>query len=828
MDDSSEIAQGNAPSHASPFFLFKAFYKSVQLDDNKYHFKTYSRSFTTETAQAVMAEVASCSREEAVDYLTRFLQSQIIQDLDKPKEAFELKPRHVYGISQKGDQMLKDINSGRIPSEAPEAAYSAEMASLPPGSSKHVSSIVRSNIIYVGRHQNGSFKPGNLVTELIFKGMLGDRPNVSSRKSSDPDTSGGFDGGNQLSNIPQSRTGSVANLCVDLGIAPIKSIQLHTRIIRLKSQAFTFTGAEAVDWILQNTSVLSRDEAVQIASTFVSNGWIHVAGTPHSESPSSQSPMSESGKPLFKDAKSGVYQPTQSGCKLARWSVEFDVIKKKLAMRHDGEGNSQEDDGRDAANNLSPTSAQNGDESPVSSPSKSPSNRNSFYTGSNYKGSQENISKSASKTSPTSENGDAGFDWEVCHLNPISMDGSESRAGNSRAMSITAKDTTVTAASLAAAARSKRASTIGAMRSNSVSGPSSTVNNRRCSESVRPTNMSDEKTSFSVDQIKESNPTRLVQILTNEELRASFHVFVRSMFCEENLYFWEDVHAFRTAYSNSIVIPGQAISADQGDNEPSVSLIPHAMALYLKYVVNDAPFELNLVIGIKKSIEAAIAHTTQFMQHINPDSIAMEEKVDPAKVLIDRGEGEETSLSKFPKTLQGFTASMFDAAEHHIFHLMANDSVPKFIKTKMYADIMTDLFVSGKIMWRGPASNGLLRRRSVEGTTDTLAGVGGAGSNEPTISVRRRSSITVGMEKKSNEPPSRLAAIDDVIPSAGDASGEKVVEGNGVAEKGDAPLVAGEDSIAQDPVSEKVEARAAVEADQTDRMPVSTNSRQDV
>ncbi|KAI8832702.1 hypothetical protein BC829DRAFT_422736 [Chytridium lagenaria] len=693
MDGSVEALAG-APSHASPFFLFKAFFKSVPLEDNKYHFKTYPRSFTTETAQNTMVQVASCSREDAIDFLTKFLQGQLIQDLEKPKEAFELKPRHVYGLTVKGV--------------------------------KSVTAIVRSDVIYVDRHADGSLKSGPLVTELIFKAMLGDKPNVgsSNRKSSDDAGAEGSAMGSP------SRNGSVANLNGDLGVCSIKPVQLHTRIVRLKSQPFTFTGAEAVDWILMHTSVLSRDEALSVASSFASMGWINSAGSALVET-------SGSSNSTVKDAKSGVYQPTQSGCRMARWSVEFDVNKKKFAVRTDAD----EEDGnnsRESPTGLSPFSINSGvDDSPVSgSPSKSPSNRNSFYTGVSAsvgnRGSNDNLAKiaaggSSSKSgTPTTVE---AFDWEVCHLNPVSMNGSEGRSGQ-RSSSITAKDATVTAASLAAAARSKRIShhlwSIHRLTEEGVGGYSS---HRRL------------QANFSVDQIKDSNPTRLVQILTNEELRASFHLF--------------DVHAFRTAYSNSLVIPGQALSPDtQPDKDPNPLMIPHAMALYLKYVVNDAPFELNIVIGIRKSIEAVITQTSQYMQHIDPDSIAVEEKIDPSKVLLDSG---AETLAKFPKALPGIVASMFDSAEHHIFHLMANDSVPKFIKTKMYGDIMTELFVSGSVVWKGAAANGLLRRRSVEGTTDTLAGIGNANADEGPV-VRRKSSliVTTGftLERKGN------AAID--------------------------------------------------------------------
>ncbi|KAJ3105765.1 Vacuolar protein sorting-associated protein 55 [Phlyctochytrium planicorne] len=755
-----DISHNAAPAHASPFFLFKTFYKSVQLEDNKYHFKTYARSFTVESATTTLTSALSCSRDDAIDYLTKFLQGGLIWDLEKPKDSFELKPKHVYGLSLKGDHILKDINSSRVPAESPEVGYASEIAVS--GPNKSVSAIIRSNVIYIDRDNGGEVKLGPTVTELIFKAMMGDKPNLGSRKSSDSE---GTDG--TAPTHPQSRSGSVANLNSpdsgsSSGPTPIKSLQLHTRIIRLKSQPYTFTGPEVIDWIISHTTALSRDEALQVASSFLSLGWIHVAGSSHNSNANATLDGGSSSS-TFKDTKSAVYQPTHVGCKLARWPVELDGKKRLSPMKGDFENNEEE-----GGNGLSPISiiTPNGDESPSLSPSKSTSNRTSAYYGAKLSeaGTIDASSPSARPSSPSALES-AAFEWETCHLNPISMDGSESRAG-ARSPSITGKESvTVTAATLAAAARNKRASTLGA-RKTSVSGGSPV---RRGSEVGKPAGnvaTSPDGNPFSVDQIKESNPTRLVSILTSEELRASFHIFVRSMFCEENLYFWEDVHAFRTSYSSSPVVPGQALTPETTPKEHPM-LIPHAMALYLKYVYNDAPFELNLVIGIKKQIEAAILKTTEFMQYINPDSIASEEKIEPSQILVVRNGSQDEAMSKFPSTIPGFSASMFDAAEHHIFHLMANDSVPKFIKTKMYADNMSELFSSGKIMWRGPVSLGLLRRRSIDGTTDTLAGVA---AGEVGASGRRRSSST--QQKNTNNADEgkdgeRLEVINDEhVPAA--------------------------------------------------------------
>ncbi|KAI8850128.1 hypothetical protein BC829DRAFT_389898, partial [Chytridium lagenaria] len=554
-----------------------------------------------------MVQVASCSREDAIDFLTKFLQ-----------EAFELKPRHVYGLTVKGDHLLKDINAGRVPSD--EAASSG----------------VKSVTAIVWAFGNGAYLPKRCL-EI-----------------------------NPMLDLPTAR--------------------------------------KAAPWVRHPGSAVSNlfsfTLALSVASSFASMGWINSAGSALVETPGSS-------HSAVKDAKSGV---------MARWSVEFDMLMKKMGTIR---GRAR----RVFHHSLSTAAL---------------------------------MIRRPRQTETRSTRVEEWSEIFIYHCQGCDCYGCFSRCSCTRHEV------------------QQHLWSIHRLTEEGVGGYSSY---RRLQSQLLGTPCL-------------FPPVCKVHVLRGESILL------------------EDVHAFRTAYSNSLVIPGQALSPDtQPDKDPNPLMIPHAMALYLKYVVNDAPFELNIVIGIRKSIEAVITQTSQYMQHIDPDSIAVEEKIDPSKVLLDSG---AETLAKFPKALPGIVASMFDSAEHHIFHLMANDSVPKFIKTKMYGDIMTELFVSGR-------------------DTDTLAGIGNANADEGPV-VRRKSSLnaTTGftLERKGN------AAIDQKSEGR-DVGIDETMGVPEVKEEGTNAIVPTEsDADGKELVEKLQQLKASVTgltaATDGDRMPASTDSRQDV
>ncbi|KAJ3194205.1 hypothetical protein HK101_003277 [Irineochytrium annulatum] len=750
------------PSYG-PFIHFTNFSASITLEERKYHFKVYPKSFYGEAAQQTLVSVSSCSREDATEFLNIYVHGLLISGCDRPKDTHDLKLKHLYYIGSKGELVIRDVKNGRVPQpESPEILYADPE--------------YRCNIVYIERSNVGRLTLGSVVGEVLVKTLFGDKPNIGKKDKDKGESS--LESQNE--NLG-SRNGSITNLPVDDGGAPvpIRPILLRDRTQRLKSYPLAFAGSDLVDWLLQNTSCLSREEGLMIASALVSAGWVVPAGSEaggqtvspdRASTPSTvSSSASQAASNLAKDSKNNLYQPSSAACKLAGWTVEPEapsakpvraLFRKLRDEGADANGDASGDDTDDDAGNNNAADGGSGDV-------LKRGDRNSFSKGSD----------GMSPDGPTQA--DLIFEWETCHLNPVSMNGTEGRLSK---VSANGDGKLLTAASIANAARQKRLAAVAAKSltksptsdrlkvtadngaaSRRPSNHSGDGTKRRPSSDCGPRMMSSEapsqigqsmkeKTDFHVDQIKESNPTRLIQILTNEDLREAFHLFVRSVFCEENLYFWEDVHALRNLYSGTIVIPGQPVGVNSSAPH-SPLLIPHAMALYLKYIITDAPFEVNVNISIKKAIEAVMAHAAPYFQHIDPDALVPAERIDPAKIIAlptPSADVNET-LAKFPKDIEKLTAALFDAAEHHIFMLMANDSVVKFIKTSVYSDIMTELFVTGKLAWRAADQPGLLMRRSsVEGTMDTVGSnsdATGASSNVsalvdlPPGASRRKSSI---------------------------------------------------------------------------------------
>ncbi|KAJ3194206.1 hypothetical protein HK101_003278 [Irineochytrium annulatum] len=771
--------KGAAFAHYGPYIHFASFANVIKLDDHKLHFRIYPRSFLGETAQTALVEMSRCDREDALEFLSIYISAHLVQDCEKPKDL-EARTRHVYTITYKGELVMKDFASGRIPSQDnPELVYTGPERPL------------RTNIIYIERDGEGKMKVGPNVTGLIVRLLLGERPNLV-RKSGDNDNDGMGSTNNLAASPGQDGAGA--------GLITIKPILLRDRLIRLRSYSHAFSGVELIDWIVLNTSCLSRDEANSIASSLLTGQFISGLGGESATSPTGN---------IVKDSKSSAYQPTIIGCKTAGWNPETEgpssvrnaAKKGKLNIATNGGSNSfttgstGDNDGsaeNEGEEGRSPDTLDAGTGTSVRN-----SVRNS-YTRPIAGADAAALAGVGSSLSPTSAAG-AAFEWEVCHLSPISMNGTEARLsrGSQSSDAGNVGSVTATAASITAAARQKRASTIGVGRSSAVDRRASATSpggdpQRRVSEVVggaASPRMDGPEMTFSVDQVKESNPSRLIQILTTEELRTAFHLFVRSIFCEENLYFWEDVHAFRTLYSTTTVVPGMALPQGAPSKQDPL-MIPHAMALYLKYIVTDAPYEVNVNITIKKVIESVMALTTPFLQFIDPESIAPEEKIIPSRILFP-GAAEATNgvpnaalLAKFPETIEKLTASLFDAAEHHIFILMANDSVPKFIRSPSYAEIMTELFMSGRIAWKSGEMDGLLVNSNGfsvstgRGNSGVMTGDGADGGSISggALGLQRRSSSRRG------RPVIEVAeSNDDAVPMVGRRRSSMLADGHMLA-----------------------------------------------
>ncbi|KAJ1550635.1 hypothetical protein HK096_005851 [Nowakowskiella sp. JEL0078] len=184
---------------------------------------------------------------------------------------------------------------------------------------------------------------------------------------------------------------------------------------------------------------------------------------------------------------------------------------------------------------------------------------------------------------------------------------------------------------------------------------------------------------FVIETSQETGGARLNQILVNPQLCEAFGEYLKQSYCHENLAFWMDIELFRQNFQ----IRESAVTMTQTQDQPM--LVPHAIAIYKKYIVMDSPFEVNIVSNIKNEIQALMEKVKDCFSLISDITVSSSDLIQMDELL------HGVSISQFPVSLEGFSGNMFSSAHSHIFRLMATDSVPKFMKTTSFKTLVNIL-----------------------------------------------------------------------------------------------------------------------------------------
>ncbi|KNZ75684.1 Developmental regulator flbA [Termitomyces sp. J132] len=179
-----------------------------------------------------------------------------------------------------------------------------------------------------------------------------------------------------------------------------------------------------------------------------------------------------------------------------------------------------------------------------------------------------------------------------------------------------------------------------------------------------------------VDRTKESNTGRLRYILEEPAMRSLFREFLRSNFCEENLSFWLDVQDFKRKFN--ITSSAAAVNSSSRSNPRSTpgqvamekhheSLINTASVIYNTYLAPSSQCELNIDHNLRNEMTKYLEDTVSslggnaFQGHIEPE------------------QAHSFNATQLQRMIQ-----LYERIQHHVFRLMATDSVPKFIKTPKF------------------------------------------------------------------------------------------------------------------------------------------------
>ncbi|KAK3846528.1 MAG: hypothetical protein J3R72DRAFT_363437, partial [Linnemannia gamsii] len=254
------------------FDLFSTLMVSLPIENHKILFRNYPNSFTAEEAIAnlgglqfiqsnrdtdpkdptriithVVTTQFSLSRDMAKNLCQTFMDARLFESAsDATKREFQNKG--IYQVTPKGAHILaKFVHRNTLPVEE----------------TRHITSNATPNLVYLERAED---EDAIILTQkqvdLIFKKFAGPEPNMS-KHASDPPSNSSSPGG-------RDRVHSAPDLC--------NGIEVKDQQHNYDLYKHTFYGKAAVEWLLDYTTVISKEEAICICQEMVTGGYIEQIG----------------------------------------------------------------------------------------------------------------------------------------------------------------------------------------------------------------------------------------------------------------------------------------------------------------------------------------------------------------------------------------------------------------------------------------------------------------------------------------------------------------------------------------------------------------------
>mmetsp|Transcript_35082 Transcript_35082/g.68882 ORF Transcript_35082/g.68882 Transcript_35082/m.68882 type:complete len:460 (+) Transcript_35082:48-1427(+) len=164
------------------------------------------------------------------------------------------------------------------------------------------------------------------------------------------------------------------------------------------------------------------------------------------------------------------------------------------------------------------------------------------------------------------------------------------------------------------------------------------------------------------------NLSDLRSILSHDQGRDAFEQFLSKEFCVENLQFYMAVEDYR-----------QFLMKNQDKRDKAAELSERAVSIYEKYILIDAPFQVNLPAAIFQDLQQTIK-----MRFLTGRRRTVTQTV-PRKSLSSNSKKIQNSLLEKKEVK---TDTVFDAAQGEIYKLMERDSVPRFINSDTYRKLV--------------------------------------------------------------------------------------------------------------------------------------------
>ncbi|KAF9180493.1 hypothetical protein BGZ51_006175 [Haplosporangium sp. Z 767] len=671
------------------FDLFSTLMISLPIENHKVLFKSYPNSFIAEDAISnlgglqfiqsnhdtdpkdptriitrVVTTQFSLNREMAKNLCQTFMDARLFEcATDTGKREFHNKG--IYQVTGKGAHIVeKFVHRNGLSIEA----------------TRHITANATPRILVLERAEDeDAILLHQMAVDAVFKRFAGPKPNVAQRSM---DMANGADGP-PISSSGRDRHHSNHH---QSNVDRCNGIEVKDQQHNYDVYKHTFYGKVAVDWLMDFTTVISKEEAICIAQEMVNARYIEQVGEER-----------RSDMQLFKTGNSALYHFTDTGRAVVGWE---DHVRSRVS--------STNTDWMDERGPINGRLERNNPEMLLSAQFKLTSS------------TIPRLPISVMREGRRSED-----DASVCSSSHFNEDATTMSGGSVRRLSQILNDPTFQVLSDGAMS-SYAASSSG---KDSVSGPR---------ESGPPTSVVTGMIS-PTHATTTSNTTRLNLILSDATLRDLFKTFLKQNICEENLAFCLEVQDYQSKFNtliNSTLAYSQSVSSGLDNPSPSSGtasltastgtvgaaaapqpaslrelekqICTQAFAIHETYLVSGAPRELNLPHQMRMDITAYMQAVVRNMESgfvkaatkasSSSSSSSSSPVLDtihkplpstpssPSAVANGNHVGESNGAAGYSKELIHIT--LFDPIREHIFRLMSTDSVPKFTRTNMYREAM--------------------------------------------------------------------------------------------------------------------------------------------
>ncbi|KAF9979924.1 hypothetical protein BGZ75_009068 [Mortierella antarctica] len=684
------------------FDLFSTLMISLPIENHKVLFKSYPNSFTAEEAISnlgglqfiqsnhdadpkdptriitrVVTTQFSLSRDMAKNLCQTFMDARLFESASDPGKR-EFQNKGIYQVTGKGAHIVeKFVNRNSLSADA----------------TKHITANATPRIMVLERAEDeDAIVLNHKAIDAIFKRFAGLRPNVLASKHPDGD------------NTPQSPGRDLRDR-LQINIDRCNGIEVKDQQHNYDIYKHTFYGKAAVDWLMDYTTVITKEEAICIAQEMVTCRYIEQVGEEN-----------RADTALFKTGNSALYHFTEMGRSVVGWESQ---VRSR--------GSSVNTDWMDERGQIgSRTDRHNNSESLLSTQFKLTSSTMPRLP----------ISIDRVKRRSTDESTLGG---SVHHSNNNDDASTTVSGGSVRRLSQILSDPAFQILSESGAMSSYAASSTGKESVNGSpyhhqynyreGGPGSTSSGGGGGGGSITGSMGS-----TAVQVTTSNTTRLNLILSNTTLRDLFKSFLKQNICEENLAFYLEVLDYKSKF-NTLIATSRAYAESMAGQDPAMAaaaanmpggpdhpaslrelekqICTLAFAIHEMYLVSGAPRELNLPHQMRMDITAYMQAVVRNMdtQSTSPATSEKQKPLpsttpsSPSRSLSgsDRGESDTgAGGAGADKNSHGngdhhphhyhqkelIHIALFDRIHDHIFRLMSTDSVPKFTRTNMYREVM--------------------------------------------------------------------------------------------------------------------------------------------